>query len=419
MQDETLRSDDDNNSTKPQSSKAEATHRYVEVGNDLLAKPDALAQLLLIRGMPSTVVFCNSPSEADMVEVILRKKTISCSKLIGNVPHQRLIEEVSKVHNGQTTALIITDVAAQDLEVEGFGVVVNYGIHEDPEIYLHRITGYETAASLKEVISLVSPLDFGNFHYLRKVVTLDFEKEELPTDAALAKAQSEILFSSALEGKHLEDEATQSLQAALLEHENRDKIISLLLYNTLHVIPKLEDEVQNARDNRGRRGGRGDRDRDNRDNRDSRDSRDSRGGDSRDRGGRGRRSDQGDDRSNRREEREDLPPPKKDTRIYIGHGSEHGFDADAFTKLVTEAGFTAEDTVKRISVRELYSFADVPEEATEEVLQKLEGASFGDTDLFIRKATLINVPREESAGSSNEDSEDAQHDSEADSSEEE
>jgi ATP-dependent RNA helicase DeaD len=373
MQDETM------TQSESQDAQGQAEHKYLEVGNDLLAKPDALCQLLLVRGLPATAVFCNSPSEADMVEVMLKKNSISCGKLIGNVPHQRLIEEVTRLQNKEISVLIITDIAAQDLEIEGFAAIVNYGIHEDPEIYLHRITGYETVASLKEVISLVSPLDFGNFHYLRKVVTLDFTKEEAPSEASVAKAQSEILFSGALEGAHLEDEAALALVSSVLEHENRDQILAMLLHNTLSVIPKLKDSAQqNNREGRGRRG----RDRDRNDRND------------RDRGDRkGRRNDRN-DRDNRREAKKDLPPPKKDARFYIGHGSDNGFGEDSLKTVLQETGIDAE-VIQRLSVRELYSFLDVPEEVGEEVFEKLESAELDEKQFFIRKATLINLPREE------------------------
>lgn len=371
MQDETVTLE------QSQDSKTEASHKYVEVGNDLLAKPDALSQLLLVRGMPTSVVFCNSPSEADMVEVMLRKKSIQCSKLIGNIPHQRLIEEVTRIQNKEVSTLIITDVAAQDLEIDSFSVVVNYGIHEDPEIYLHRITGYETAKNLKEVISLVSPLDFGNFHYLRKVVTLDFSKEELPTEASVAKAQSELLFAGALEGPHLTDEAALALVSSVLEHENRDQILTLLLHNTLSVLPKLKDSAQGGRDNRNKRG----RDRDSRDDRDRGDR------------NRSRRNDSGDDRNNHREAKKDLPPPKKDARFYIGHGSEHGFTESELKEVMQGAGVDTA-VIQRLSVRELYSFLDVPEEVGEDVFTKLDGAEMKEDQFFIRKATMINLPRE-------------------------
>lgn len=391
-----------------------AKHTYIEVGNDLLSKPSALVDTLLVKSLPATLIFCNSPSEADMVEVMLKKKGIGSSKLIGNIPYQRVAQEIQRVQNKEISALVITDVAAREMEVSNFEMVVNYGIPEDPEIYLHRITGYENAPILKEVLSLVSPLDFGNFHYLRKVAALNFDKVELPPAAEIGKAQAHSLIKKASTGEHLTDETVQGLLSTIMEHEDRDKIVAMLLFNTIKLLPKLQDDGAQRADNRGNyrqerqdRGGRNDRgDRGDRWNNNRGDRN----------GGRNEyRSNDGDDSgySDRRSrnDRYDSGPIQRDARLYIGQGIKHGVSEDVLTDLVKSAGYDtdASAVVKRVTLRDFYTFVDVAEEGADEFITKMEAVNGpSGSALTVKKATFINCARNDKAEDSSEGQNDDQ-----------
>ena len=164
----------------------EVVHTYYEVDNDLLSKPKALISLLATAGEGlSTVVFCNSPSEADLVEVMLKKEGFVCEKLIGHVPFANVTKAIQQMKDGKLSVVILTDVAARELDVTSINTVVNYSVHEDPEIYLHRITGFEGECALSSVITLVSSIDFANFHYLKKIVEFEMVKGELPDEGVI------------------------------------------------------------------------------------------------------------------------------------------------------------------------------------------------------------------------------------------
>jgi ATP-dependent RNA helicase DeaD len=400
MSEETLNSETangDKNQNSTQASNSNVTrHTYIEVGNDLLAKPDALIATLTIKGTPASLVFCNSPSEADMVEVMLKKKGITASKLIGNIPFQRVAQELQRIQNKEISALVITDIAAREIDINNFEIVVNYGIPEDPEIYLHRITGYENANNLKEVLSLVSPLDFGNFHYLKKVAALAFDKIDLPSAADLGKAQIDNIINKALNGEHLTDEAVQAMLPSILNNENRDKIVAMLLYNTLKNVAKTQDSSDN-RDSRG--GNRSDRNRDDRWNDDRRGGRNDRRG--------GQRSEEGEYNNDRRSrsdrndnERYDNGPIARDARLYIGQGAQHGVSAESLNELVKSAGLESDSVLKRITLRDYYTFVDVAEEGADDFIAKLQAVNGPDGNaLLVKKATFINCAKEKADNS--------------------
>ena len=178
-------------------------HIYYEIESDLLAKPNALADILITDVTP-TIIFCNQPSEADLIEVVLSKRQVSCQKLIGRVPGAKVSAAAAQAVAGEFAALIVTDISARDLDVGIFTKLVNYSTHEDPEIYLHR-SEVSADATLETVVSMISPLDHGHFHYLKKVLDFEINSETLPSNEEIQKAQFNQLINSAEKFEYPED----------------------------------------------------------------------------------------------------------------------------------------------------------------------------------------------------------------------
>jgi superfamily II DNA/RNA helicase len=367
-------------------------HVFYEVENDLLSKPNALSSILHATNKPKTVVFCNTPSEADMVDVMLGKADIKTEKLIGNVPHSKLIQSCSAIADGSIQALIVTDVAASQLESEEFDLVVNYSIHEDPEIYIHRSSGLENEKKSLTVASLVSPLDFGNFHYLKKVVDFEIEKAELASSEELKQLRLEAFVNKAATSETTLNEEQTEILEKIKAHPEQEKILSFLLQKVLVDLPEAESKMNK----KGPRGKYSKEDRGNRN--DSRD-RDSRNRDSRNRDSRNDKRDSN-DRYERREQ--DRTPPKKDVRFYIGHGKEEGFNEEVLNKLIQKNCSELNAEIKRISVRDLYTFADFDAEISEGLLEKLSNTECLGKSFVCYHATKITRPKEESSSDKEE-----------------
>ncbi len=296
-------------------------HIYYEVGTSLLAKPQALCDLVELESGKTCVVFCNSPSDADFADVILKKRGLASLKLIGYVPQIKLSKATQQLQKREITALVLTDVAARGVPLEEFDVVINYSIPADPEVYFHRFAA-EGETKTKKVLSLVAAMDLTNFHFLKKLGRAEFVQQEPPTADQLFASKFTSLREQAVERAATGEASMDQLVEKVLSDDKAKEIVALLLNNTLSVIPALRAAAAPAREERGesedeefeddssqpdfdrrdgggRRGGRdrGDRreGRGGRGGRD-RDSRGGRGGDRDDRGGRRHRDDSfGDD----------------------------------------------------------------------------------------------------------------------------
>ncbi len=409
-------------------------HIYYEVGTSLLAKPQALCDLVEFEAGHSCVVFCNSPSDADFADVILKKRGLSSLKLIGYVPQIKLSKAIGQLQKKEVTALVLTDVAARGVPLEEFDVVINYSVPADPEVYFQRFAA-EGETKTKKVLSLVSAMDITNFHFVKKLGKVEFVQAEPPTADQVMAGKFTQLREQALARVEAGEPALTELVDKVLSDDKSREIVSYLLNNTLSVIPALRAATAPARDERSEfeedefeddssqpdfdkleRGGRrgGGRDRDRRDSRGGRDrggrgERSTRGGGrggryqdefsdddrqpsflsegegnggerrgrgrDRDRGGRGERGERGhgEGRDGGRRQRQPRKPMviDKEARLYVGSGSKQGVSADALKEQVASACGVAAEEVHRVSVRGAYSFIDVSEKVADEVVEKL------------------------------------------------
>lgn len=350
----------ESNSNEVQVEQAQVNHIYYEIESDLLAKPNALADIVITDDKP-TLVFCNQPSEADLVEVVLNKRQVSSRKLIGRVPADKVAAYVKQALNGEVSVLIVTDVSARDMDVRRFDRVINYAIHEDPEIYLHRFSASAATdnARLTDVLSLISPLDHGNFHYLKKVIDFDIAQGTLPAGEDIAKAQFAGFIEEAKNCSYPESLSDNlvSMIAMIKESEDFEAILKYLVHSTCFVLPELKVKSQPKvrHDNYS-----------------------------------DRKNDSYEDRESSILKRN--IPRKEYVRFYVGQGSAHGFNQTELATLMKDAANFPEEHIFQYTDRGSYSFVDVLKENSAGLVDILDNCKIEKGgNLVFKKAALIYV----------------------------
>jgi superfamily II DNA/RNA helicase len=412
---------------------ANAQHQYIELPAELLAKPNALGDLVEASLGRGAIVFCNSPSEADLSDVMLRKRGLITKKLVGFVSPQRIEAAVTALKQKEVAALIFTDISARDVVIEGIGLIVNYSLTSEVDVYLQRAgTAAESDAAL-QIVSLITPLDLANFHYLKKLIALEFSTVELPSKEVLAGAKIRALSARAVEKNLIADERIAQLLKQIDSDPNRDQILALLVSNTFDALPAAIAQADKGErhQERGDRDGGRERGGDYQGERDGRRSRNDRGDR---RHGRGRDEDfnsgnaeGGDDgrefgrRGKRRNERSEneqpFTPPSRDIRLYVGQGSSAGLTEENLMAMTREKSELTPEQVKRVIVRKLYSFIDVAEEVADSTVAKMsEAEDPKGTKLLVKKAVMISAPREHTSRHRDNGSDDSSqnHESRAD-----
>jgi ATP-dependent RNA helicase DeaD len=168
-------------------------HLYCEVGGDILAKPSAIAALIESLEPSSVIVFCNTKSDTELLEAVLRRRGFEARRINSDLTQAQRNEIMDQVRAGTLKIMVATDVAARGIDIDQMDLIINYSIHENADTYTHRTGRTGRAGRQGRAISLVGPLDMGAFHGLKRSGELQIQKFELPTVEELAdKRRAEI-----------------------------------------------------------------------------------------------------------------------------------------------------------------------------------------------------------------------------------
>lgn len=379
-------------------------HQYLEVGSDLLAKPNALAELLLAEDTISAAVFCNSPSDADFVDTMLRKRGIGVRKLIGNPPAFKVASAVKDLDEKRARVLVLTDVAAKAVSPEKCDIVINYSMPEDPDTYLQRLGNNGSGGKLGRAVSIIGPLDMTNFLYLKKFIKGEFTTVALPGPEEVAQKQFEKLIADATAATTAISTRAKSLGEQILKGKDREAVVAYLVHQVLDVLPQALSAAQASTERpmseegegdggERRGGGRWGRDEEGGHQGGRRDRRGDRRGDRRrfdDQGG----SENGGGRERGEHEsrpRREFVPAKKQIRFYVTDSSNRAKDASSLTSLLSTVSEATPDTFRHVSLRKGYGFFDVAEEQATAIEEAIRGKN--DANLSIVRATVVPEPR--------------------------
>ena len=190
-------------------------HFYGDVAGDIMAKPDALCDIIETQRPTSAIIFCNTKSDTEFVEAILRRRGFDARRINSDLTQSQRTKIMNKIRNEELQFLVATDIAARGLDIDQIDLVVNYSIHEEPEAYVHRTGRTGRAGKYGRAISLVGPRDFGAFHYIKKMLEIDFKPMELPSDDEVCSARLAHLYEI-IRNSHLEVKPRDNILARKL-----------------------------------------------------------------------------------------------------------------------------------------------------------------------------------------------------------
>ena len=145
-------------------------------------KTAALARVLDYEAPTSAIVFCRTRHEADGVADALAGRGHRPDSLHGGLSQEQRDRVMRKFRDGATTLLVATDVAARGLDISHLSHVINFGVPEAAETYVHRIgrPGREGVA-----ITLAEPRDRHRLRSVERATGQRVEFAPVPTAADL------------------------------------------------------------------------------------------------------------------------------------------------------------------------------------------------------------------------------------------
>jgi len=159
----------------------EIEHLYCNIESGITAKAIALCNIIDVHKPDSAIVFCNTKSDTELVEVYLQRRGFDARRINSDLSQKERDSIMTALRTGELRFLIATDVAARGIDIKQLDLVINYSIHDQPETYVHRTGRTGRAGRKGRALSLVGPQDFSAFYSLRKTLSVEMKELALPT----------------------------------------------------------------------------------------------------------------------------------------------------------------------------------------------------------------------------------------------
>lgn len=366
-------------------------HYYCEISADLLAKPKAVRNLVETTVAKNVLIFCESKSDTQLIETLLRKRGIEARRLNCDVGQNNRLKIENLIKDGSIKILALTNFAARNLNIKNAELIINYSIEQKQELYEERC---KTASKDGQIVSLIAPRDVASFHFLTKVIPVKFEKMALPTSKQIDEVKiSNLCKNINCDLASINQEELGLAKSLLSSYLNEvsarsgiEQIVAKLLSKsndlfTLPEKPSLEDELEpsfamqevlNYRqetkakefdDFRHKRSNRNDNYSWSRQNQNTNDC------------------------------SEETHKHSEDARLYIGQGTSDGMTADLFKELANEFADIKSHEIFDLVVYDNYGFVTTSCENAESIINSLNGIEYNSKLLPIEYAATLRKER--------------------------
>lgn len=236
---------------------------------------DALCRVLDVEEDFYGIIFCNTKAEVVEISNHLNDKGYTSDALHGDIQQNLREKVVKQFKTNKFGVLVATDVAARGIDISDLTHVINYGLPQDPESYVHRIGRTGRAGKMGKAIAIISPSEKRKLLFVEKIAKTKMKKGKLPDAQEMVKIKTRRLLEHVetiigtehyLEYMELAEQIMgeaepQVIVAALIKHFAKDEL-NIKAYKQIKEVVKEDFGSRFDRGNRDRRddrGGRGDR----------------------------------------------------------------------------------------------------------------------------------------------------------------
>lgn len=297
------------------------------------------------------MIFCRTKIDAKTLADELNARGYPSDSMHGDMSQQQRDITMKNFKLKKINMLVCTDVAARGIDVDNLTHVINYGLPQDIESYVHRI-GRTGRAGMKGVaITLVEPSERYRLRMVENNTKARIVQSTLPTPTELKQVlvRKEIKkFDSLIE--KLDKLETDAVFAEKFESMDKADLLKVM-YN--HLFQSQISRYDHAPSLEV-----GERRPDMRDSRDMRDNR----GNSRDQGAPAGRSSSG------------------NMRFFVNIGKDHGLTLKSLLGSISGMVSVEERLIRNVDMKETFSFLEVPENYGEALL-KVAGPMIHDRNV--------------------------------------
>jgi ATP-dependent RNA helicase RhlE len=133
-------------------------------------KDALLISLLEGASMDKVIVFAQRKRMADVIVKTLLAAGINASAIHGNKSQNARTAALEGFRAGRVRALVATDIAARDIDVDGITHVINYELPNEPETYIHRIGRTARAGADGDAVSFCSASERNQWRDIERLI---------------------------------------------------------------------------------------------------------------------------------------------------------------------------------------------------------------------------------------------------------
>ncbi|MFI3328104.1 MAG: DEAD/DEAH box helicase [Rikenellaceae bacterium] len=193
-------------------------------------KFDAMTRIIDINSDFYGIVFCRTKMNVDDAVNKLLSAGYAADGLHGDVS-QASREKILKKFKAKTiNILVATDVAARGIDVNNLTHVINYGLPQDSESYVHRIGRTGRAGNKGTAITFVTKGEMRSFGFMKRDVKTDIKCAELPTAKdiiEMKRGKIKVDMQAIIEGEAYRSH--EQMAAELLESYSAEKAVAAML----------------------------------------------------------------------------------------------------------------------------------------------------------------------------------------------
>jgi ATP-dependent RNA helicase DeaD len=173
---------------------------------------EGLVNILLWERPKRSLIFCHTRLESIEVAQKLQDEGFNAAALHGDMTQRERNAVLASFKSGSMPCLVATNVAARGLDVEGVTHVVQVGLPDDRETFVHRSGRTGRAGHEGTNLILLSPLEAGRFKTMLRSTQMKVEWQDVPSLDLIRTVQREVA-----EEKLLASHADAESGAAYLE----------------------------------------------------------------------------------------------------------------------------------------------------------------------------------------------------------
>ncbi len=158
-------------------------------------KTGALARVLAVTDAGAAIVFVRTRQTAEDLGADLVSRGINAATISGDVPQAERERIVERLRAGSLGVLVATDVAARGLDVERIGLVVNYDVPRENEVYVHRIGRTGRAGRTGTALTFLTPKERYRLQSIERATRATVTEVPIPSPADVSAHKADVLLA--------------------------------------------------------------------------------------------------------------------------------------------------------------------------------------------------------------------------------